>query len=319
MSALVRGLLCFALLLPGLAAAAGEAPFFWQIDGPKSRHYLIGSLHLLPEAASKLPPTLEQAYAASEELVFESDIAALATPELQLRLLMSARGERPLKAALAPALYARLVERAAEVGMPMALCEPFKPWFCGLSLEIYDFQHQGFRPELGLDQQFYQRALASQKPVHWLEDPEDHLALFTAMSEAQSEQFLVSTLDQLNEAGGSPADMLRVWQSGDGAPLEKLIADFRRKAPAIYERLLAGRNRAWLPRLAPRLDGARAQLVVVGAAHLYGPDGLVTLLQQKGYRVQPLPGPADSAPAELPAPAPAPQSRLGPPTRVSAR
>jgi len=328
----VRRWLCGLLLaaLPALAAAAAEAPFLWQIEGAKARHYLLGSLHLLPESAGALPPALEQAYAQSQELVFESDIAALSSPELQLRWLLAGKAEKPLKAALPAALHERLAQRAAEVAMPMAMCEPYRPWFCALTLEIYEFQHAGFRPELGLDQQLFQRALGAAKPLHWLEDPGAHLALFSGMSDSESEQFLAATIEQLDETVGSPAELLRIWQSGDAAQLEKLIAEFRERSPAVYERLLLARNRAWLARLQPLLDSDRSQLVVVGAAHLYGPDGLVALLQRGGYRLQaaavPAAAPAKpeepavpAVPAEPEKPAAVPeQSRRRGPVRIGA-
>ena len=281
-------------VLPALAQESSRAPFLWEVDGAKAKHYLLGSVHLLPDDAGQLPDGLEQAYLRSAELIFESDIAALASPELQVRLLSAAKADKPLKASVAPALYERLVRRASDVGMPMALCEPFRAWFCALSLELFSYQHAGFRAELGIDQQFFQRALQDKKSVRWLEEPQAHLALFIDATPAQSEQLLAATVDELVEAGTEPADLLRTWRQGDGATLEQMAAQMKTHAPMVYERLLSARNRAWLPRLQAALDGDKPQLVVVGAAHLYGPDGLVTLLRQKGYRLQPADRPAEA-------------------------
>ena len=54
------------------------------------------------------------------------------------------------------------------------------------------------------------------------------------------------------------------------------------------QRLNVDRNRAWLPELRKRLDGASQDdtLVVVGAMHLLGDDGLVAVLKAKGYTVE---------------------------------
>jgi uncharacterized protein YbaP (TraB family) len=289
--------------LPALAQEPSRAPFLWEVEGAKARHYLLGSVHLLPEDAGQLPDGLEQAYLRSAELIFESDIAALASPELQARLLSAAKADKPLKASVAPALYERLLRRAGDVGMPMALCEPFRAWFCALSLELFSYQHAGFRADLGIDQQFFQRALQDEKPVRWLEEPQAHLALFIDATPAQSEQFLAAAVDELVEAGTEPADLLRTWREGDGEALEQVAGQLKARAPLVYERLLAARNRAWLPRLQAALDGDKPQLVVVGAAHLYGPDSLVVLLRQKGYRIHP----ADQAAAGSRLP---PQARL---------
>lgn len=280
--------LALCAILPGRAGAQADAPFLWEVEGPKVRHYLLGSLHLLPEAAAELPDALERAYLRADELMFESDIATLSAPHTQLTLLAAAKGERPLKASIAPPLYERLRRRAEAVRMPMAVCEPFRAWFCALTLEIFSYQNEGFRPEFGLDQQFFQRAVADDKPLHWLEEPPAHLALFTGMPEAQAEQFLAATVDELTGVGSEPAELLRMWKAGDSAALEQMTVELKAQAPALYERLLVARNRAWLPRLQAALDGPAVQLIVVGAAHLYGPDGLIALLQQKGYRLRPV-------------------------------
>lgn len=291
-------LLALLAAAPALAQTASRAPFLFEVDGPKAKHYLLGSVHLLPADAEQLPDGLEQAYLRSTELIFESDIAALESPEMQARLLAAAKAEKPLKASIAPALYERLLRRAGDVGMPMALCEPFRAWFCAMSLELFSYQHAGFKPELGIDQQFFQRAVADEKPVHWLEEPQAHLALFTDTSPVLSEQILAATVDELIEAGSEPADLLRIWREGDSAALEEIAAQLKQRAPAIHERLLAARNRAWLARIQAALDGDKPQMIVVGAAHLYGPDGLVVLLRQKGYRLQAADRPAE--PVALP-------------------
>jgi uncharacterized protein YbaP (TraB family) len=50
--------------------------------------------------------------------------------------------------------------------------------------------------------------------------------------------------------------------------------------------LTTDRNRRWLPTLTGLLHERENYLVVVGALHLVGQDGLVHLLQQSGYRVE---------------------------------
>jgi uncharacterized protein YbaP (TraB family) len=53
----------------------------------------------------------------------------------------------------------------------------------------------------------------------------------------------------------------------------------------VYQSLLVDRNRRWMPALESCLSTRRC-FIVVGAAHLVGPDGLVTMLRQRGYRVE---------------------------------
>ena len=56
--------------------------------------------------------------------------------------------------------------------------------------------------------------------------------------------------------------------------------------PELYKRLLVERNNNWMPKLDALFSRKGRSLVVVGAAHLVGPDGLLALLKAKGYRVE---------------------------------
>jgi hypothetical protein len=62
------------------------------------------------------------------------------------------------------------------------------------------------------------------------------------------------------------------------------------ESPASSEQfiqvMITDRNRAWMPRLTPLLDQGHT-LINVGAAHLAGPNGLVSLLEERGYQVEP--------------------------------
>jgi uncharacterized protein YbaP (TraB family) len=62
----------------------------------------------------------------------------------------------------------------------------------------------------------------------------------------------------------------------------------RREYPELYQSVNVDRNYAWLPQVQAMLDDEVSDdtMVVVGALHLLGDDGLVHLLREKGYRVE---------------------------------
>lgn len=283
---ITRALLLVVALLAQPARA--QAPFLWQVSGTGATHYLLGSVHMLPASAYPLPAALDRAYATAEVVVLESDLAALSKPELQLSLLSAALSEEGLRAEIDPATYARLGVRVRRLGLPDDVCDRLRAWFCALTLEIAGFQQAGFSPEYGIDQHFHERASDDGKTLAWLESPEDHLALFTQMPETLGPSFLQATLDAIDDADGTPDALVRSWRDGDIDFMAARVEDLRTGYPQAYARLLADRNRAWLAPLQARFRGAEPALVIVGAAHLVGPDGLVRQLRARGFDVRPV-------------------------------
>jgi uncharacterized protein YbaP (TraB family) len=58
-----------------------------------------------------------------------------------------------------------------------------------------------------------------------------------------------------------------------------------KESPELYQRLLVERNNNWMPQVESCIKQNAGCFIVVGAAHLIGPDGLPSLLQKKGYKV----------------------------------
>ena len=281
-----------ALLLGAGGPVAAEdrpsaAPFLWQVSGGRTTHYILGSVHLLPQAAGALPAGIAQAYESAEALVFESDIDALSSPANTARILDAAKAPRGLKSEVDAGTLAKVRARMLDLGMPPALCERHRPWFCALSLELFAYQRAGFRSEFGLDRQLYDAARRSGRPIAWFEEPKMHLDLFTTMARPLSRQFLDAALSERNPKTDEPVDMYRAWRDNDVARIIATIAELKRDYPAVHEHLLTRRNRAWLPELKRRLALPERQLFVVGAAHWLGPDGLIVSLEAAGYRVRP--------------------------------
>jgi uncharacterized protein len=271
------------------APPANGAPFLWEVQAGATKHFLLGSVHLLPASVHPLPAALDQAYAATEELVLETDLAALSTPEVQNRLVGAARDDREggLKGQIGKSLFAKLQRRAGELGMPTPVCEGFRAWFCALALELYPLQQAQFSMEFGIDQHFYTRARDDGRPIAGLESAAFQVGLFAEMPEATSRQLLAATLDERTYSSQTPGELHRIWRTGDVATLDRLIKDMRQRYPELNARLLAERNRSWLPVLAARLKGDVPQLVIVGAAHFVGPEGLLALLKAQGIEAKP--------------------------------
>ena len=166
------------------------------------------------------------------------------------------------------------------------LIQPMKPWMVMLMLEAVGLQSAGLDPTLGLDKHFYDRASSTGRRVVGLETAASQIDRFDQLPIATQEQMLRSALEEMDTEKENLRGLVAAWKTGDAAALERLLLAAFGSNPAAYESLIVERNRNWMPRLDACLAHDESCFVVVGAAHLVGPQGLLVLLRQRGYRVE---------------------------------
>jgi hypothetical protein len=273
------------------ASAGPPKPLLWKVSDADNEIYLLGSFHLLKPGDYPLAPQVDAAFADAETLVMELSPREMNDPALGMKMANAARlgGGVTLRQVLPPGDWARLEAYAAKRGIPLAGLESHEPWFVALIITMTEMQRFGLDPALGLDKHFADRAGAAGKPVVGLETGDQQIAVFDGMGKDEQRQALADALDDLDAMEAAIAKMHAQWRSGDGDALYREMAmEMKADYPALYQRVNADRNRSWLPRLQALLDDSKEDdtLVVVGALHLLGEDGVVEMLRAKGYRVE---------------------------------
>ena len=69
---------------------------------------------------------------------------------------------------------------------------------------------------------------------------------------------------------------------------ELFVESMKNSAPDAYDLLMASRNLDWMPEIEAMFEDADTELVLVGVAHLIGEDGLIQMLENRGYRLNQL-------------------------------
>jgi len=281
-----------AITAASVASAQTTAPagksFLWKIHSGTKLVYLAGSVHALSADVYPLSPAFEQAFKASGTLVEEIDLGEtemLAAAPAILAKGMFLDGRR-FDSVVSKETAALVNARLKDSGLPVEMFQAMKPWMVMLTVAALDAQKAGLDPTLGLDKHFYDRAKADGKAVIGLETAESQIDRLDSMSSDLQEQMLRSSLSEADTAKNSLKTIVSAWRRGDSTSLEKtLLSDFT-QYPAAYRSLIVERNNNWIPQIDACLARPQPCLVVVGAAHLVGPDGLLTLLQRKGYKIE---------------------------------
>jgi uncharacterized protein YbaP (TraB family) len=104
---------------------------------------------------------------------------------------------------------------------------------------------------------------------------------------AQSEWLVHSLVDGLR-IEMLVDQLVAAWRDGDIDYLERELLHEAKMSPELHDALLVQRNRNWIDRIVGYLDDDEDYLVVVGAAHLVGNDGVVKLLEERDVTVSQL-------------------------------
>jgi len=275
--------LVLVLVLAGVACAESSV---WKAQKGATTLYLGGTFHILREADFPLPTEFDRAYRASQLLVFETDLGRFQDPAVQKRVL--AKGSYPdgssIEKHLSPQAYRELARYCEKSGFPLAAFSQLKPSLLMTTLTLLELSRLGVSRQ-GVDQHYYRLALKDKKRVRGLESLEAHLDYLVGMGEGDEDAFVSHSLKEMASLEEKFQALAAAWRRGDSAFLGNfLVADVQRDEPRLYEKLLVERNRSWLRQIEGFGAGETA-FVLVGAAHLVGPDGLIEGLRKKGYRV----------------------------------
>lgn len=297
LSPLVAVSLLFAATLPARAEAP-PVPLLWKVSDADNSLYLLGSFHMLLPGDYPLSRDVDEAFAEAEALLFEMSPQEMASPTLALQMGQAAlRGDgTTLDSELTPALREQLrawTERNDAVlrgqGMAPEMLQMFEPWFVALTVSMVDMVQAGYAADLGLDQHFASAAEAAGKPTAGLETARQQIDFLDGMARTEQLQYLADVLESALAGNEELARLHAAWRGGDPEQVWQLAgAEMRARYPELYRHINVQRNDAWLPELEARLaaPGTDDTLVVVGALHLLGEDGLVEKLRARGHRVE---------------------------------
>jgi len=266
-----------------IAQSASALSCVWKVTTPEGGLlYLAGSIHALRPSDYPLPRAYEQALDASSHLVLEDDPKN--SPREGKDLLKA--GQYPkgdsLKNHVDPRTYDYLRHFFGLLNLPEEKFVHYKPWLIDLILSYPSSNYV----DLGVEGFLIKRAKA--KPISGLEDAKEHSQIFSGLSDRESEALLLILFINAAHENPSSANMLDAWRHGQADLLWRSFHDGFRDFPSLGERMVEARNRNWIPKIEGYLHSGQIYFVVAGAAHMGGPGGVVTLLRQRGYKIEQL-------------------------------
>jgi uncharacterized protein YbaP (TraB family) len=273
----------FLLLLILVIPVSAQKGLLWEISGNglSKPSYLFGTMHIMCSDDYFEPSGLQRALKGSEALCLEIDVT---NPEMGIAMQKALIDPqmRNMKDELDPAAVAgidSLMRKYMMAGIDKLGI--LKPWAVATTFSIFtmlDCQSQKqYEIELAM------LAKQEEKPIFELENVEFQISMFDSWERADQIQMVNEIV---LKAGENRSLFNRMMASYKLQDLDALLQLMNEQTEYIkYNKaLLDDRNIDWIPKMAQMMS-QRSMFFAVGAGHLGGSNGVISLLKKAGYNV----------------------------------
>ncbi|MBX9925124.1 MAG: TraB/GumN family protein [Hyphomicrobiaceae bacterium] len=290
-----------AAIMAKAAATQNANARLWKIEkeGVAQPSYLMGTIHLTDDRVVTLSPAVEAALASSKVVAVEvaglGNDKMMSSAMLEAAELMVYTDGRDLSKVLSPAELAAVTEVSADSGMPPEAVRMLRPWVVSMQLAVSMCER--VRMVTGapvLDSRIETLATSKKIRVVGLETVKEQIGAIAKMPEADQVQHLRAGLTYRQRLDDTTATLINLYLTrnlGAIIPLQVHLASKANvgKVPFdTFEKLIiTDRNVNMRNRAKPLIDQGGA-FIAVGALHLPGKNGLVTLFRNAGYTVTPV-------------------------------
>lgn len=260
----------------------------WKVTAGDYVLYLAGSVHRLRGVDYPLPAPYEEAFRASSALSFETDLRRMTGSSLA-DVARLPRGTT-LRQHLDPKVWAyvqQVLARSRGSTHPEEKIEHLRPWAVGMLLQSPK-GIEGLESGEGVETYLTQKAARAHKEITGLVPLKEHIAVFGGMNDSDGQAYMLYSFIGLNQLDKEYQRTVQLWKAGDVDGLARSIDEEYRDVPTLRSRIITDRNRRWVPVIEQYLRSGKTYMVVAGAAHMAGGEGVPALLKAKGYRVEQL-------------------------------
>ncbi|MDE6447744.1 MAG: TraB/GumN family protein [Muribaculaceae bacterium] len=289
----LRAILSLAILI---AAFPASAQIFYKVEGNglAAPSYLFGTHHMAPadflDSFKQLPEVIEQTQAVVGEIDMTGNPMQL---QMDMAPYMMAPSDSTLSQLVTPEVLADMSAKfkplAPMEGMELAMFEPMRPMVVTtiVSLSMVQKSMPGFDPSQQLDMRFQKLYKEAGKKVIPLETAKQQAELlYCSVPIARQLETLRESLDNPEKIEQQAEKLNASYIKQDLDALFQLTRE-EDDQPEFMIALLDRRNHNWMQQL-PSIMSEQPSLIVVGALHLAGEEGLVNLLRSAGYTVTPV-------------------------------
>ena len=256
----------------------------WRIADAKAPVYLLGSIHTLRSSDYPLPTVVDQVIQQSQQFYFEIDPKRMDDFHRKLK----AASKLPRGVEIKDKVHAKTWDylRTGARGGNFDWVH-LKAW--AIASYVLDYPiHEPLSSAFGVDNYVVKKALARGRPMRGLESADEHAAIWTGMTDVESEAYLLRAIVYASKTESAIRETIAAWKVGDTGRIAALDDPPVHEAPGLDARFLESRNARWVPKIEDVIKSGKPTLIVAGAAHFSGPHSVLGMLRAHGHQIEQL-------------------------------
>ncbi len=268
------------------AAPVVENTLLWRVERSGLRpSYVFGTIHSEDPRVAELPPSVIQAFRLSDAFAMEMIPDQTALARMSAAMFIS---EGPnLHEMLGDEWFQRTAELVTQYGVPPTILSSLKPWVVFTALTMPKAEEGMF-----LDVILYGAALHDGKYIHGLETADEQVGTFEGIALNDQVTILKDVVANYESISRLNSELVKSYTRGDLSAIASLQAQYMTNGDQRLERMyqqrtVDDRNLRMVERMLPRIEEENT-FIAIDAWHLPGENGVLHLLEQRGYRVSPV-------------------------------
>ncbi|MCU0348863.1 MAG: TraB/GumN family protein [Saprospiraceae bacterium] len=274
-----------------------DKALLWRISGKglATASYLYGTIHMIGKDDFFLTDSTRSAIDRAKLVTFEINMEDMMDISSQLGLMMKSfmSGGKTLKDLLSPADYDLVKAHFDKQGMPIFLFERMKPMFLTVmaDMDMSDLGGGlgGDGDMVSYEMEIMDIAQQNKSKIGGLETAEYQMSMFDSIPYEDQAKMLVESIkmssSESSEEDGQFAEMVKLYKAQDIVGMVSMMGEEDSGIGGYEDLLLNQRNRNWIPVMGEMMV-KQPTFFAVGAGHLAGDQGVISLLRKEGYKVE---------------------------------
>jgi hypothetical protein len=262
----------------------------WKVTGKNlsKPSYIFGTMHMICANDIELSDSLKNAIQNSDNVYLELDMDDM-WQMMSAMMHMNMKGDTTLSDLLSADDYKKVKTYFNEHSslIPFSMMERYKP------LLVESMVMEQAKPcdnMIVMEQLVMEEAKKDNKEIKGLETFAYQLGIFDKIPYKLQAQQLVKMVDEAKSGSGSDEDEIKILTDAYRKQEINKMDELTKDDPSIGEFtdiLLYDRNSNWSTKLQELMPG-NSLVIAVGAGHLPGKKGVLNLLREAGYKVEPV-------------------------------